>query len=98
MPEFTEYVGVTQSAKWNGFDYYLTTANTDPNLIFNDAANLEVSGIQAENEGNTIIIRIQSKRRRLQRIRSASLGTTSDLPTYICVVEFSKPQAKVALS
>jgi hypothetical protein len=98
IPEFTEFVAVEQSATGTGIDYYLTSGRTDDELIFNNAAYLEVSGIQAENENNTIEDRIQSKRRRLLRRPNTSLGVTSDLPTYICIVEFSKPQAKVVVS
>ena len=98
IPEFTEFVAVEQSATGTGIDYYLTTGRADDELIFNNAAYLEVSGIQAENENNTIEKRIQSKRRRLPRRPETSLGVTGDLPTYICIVEFCKPQAKVVVS
>lgn len=98
IPAFTEYIAIAQSATGNGIDYFLQSADADDELIFNTGAYLEVSGIQSETTANTISDRIQSKRRRLQRQAKALFTSASDLPTYICVVEFSRPEAKVVVS
>jgi hypothetical protein len=97
IPELTGYVAVEQSATGNGSDYFLRSPDADDDLIFNHGAYLEVSGIQTESEANSVDDRVQSKRRRLRRLASATLSTAADLPTYICVVEFSTPRAKVVI-
>ncbi len=67
--------------------YYLIGKIQNTDLIFNEAeARLEVSGILSETTGNTVKARIKEKRERL---------TPEDLPTFIVIVEFSNPYAKV---
>jgi hypothetical protein len=48
------------------------------------AARLEISGILAENKGNTVTSRINIKQKQTQ-------PTDHTFPVYIIVVEFSKP-------
>jgi len=86
------------SSKGNGIDYYLADRDTGDDLIFNRAAVLEVSGILEANESNTVERRIAAKRRRLREYAASPTATTVDLPTYICVVEFGRPHAKVVLA
>ncbi len=96
MPVFTGYAAVEPSATGDGVDYYLTRPGDDDELIFNGAARLEVSGIQRENESNTVADRVSRKRRRLRRLRKSSpANPTKDPPTFICVVEFGLPQSRV---
>lgn len=98
IPEFTSLVAVEQSATGDGVDYYLSNPNSDDDLLFNDAAHLEISGIHTETPANTVERRIAAKRRRLDQARANSTTPTKDLPTYICIVEFSRPRTKVVLA
>lgn len=85
--ELTEFTGVEMSSLGTTIDYYLAPQNQDKDLIFNRAARLEATGILEENEQNTVESRIKKKLRRLKPER--------DLPTFIVVVEFSKPWSKM---
>lgn len=96
MPEFAGLRAVRPSAKGNAIDYYLAPPDEE-HLIFNEGAVLEVSGIQAENPRNTVADRIYRKRRRLHDLRASVTSQTPDPPTYICVVEFGQPKARVVL-
>lgn len=84
--KITEYTAFEQSSIGTSIDYYLTRQKEDI-LIFNRAARLEVSGILEENEGNTVEGRISRKIKRLK--------DDDDLPTFIIIVEFSKPWSKM---
>ncbi|MDM8519458.1 hypothetical protein QUF64_05370 [Anaerolineales bacterium HSG6] len=85
--ELTDYTAIEQACIGTTIDYYLVPKKTDGDLIFNDTARLEVSGILQENRANTVQARINQKQKRLK----PSLG----LPTFIVVIEFSKPWSKV---
>ena len=98
MPEMTGYKAIEQSATGDRIDYYLSRDGTDPDLIFNDTALMEVSGIHNETLLNTVTRRIGVKRKRYQTPIKGKLFSTSDLPAYICVVEFSAPKAKAVLA
>ena len=87
VEEFTEYSGFRQASRGTTVDYYLVRGRPDDDLIFNEAARLEVSGILRETEGNTVEGRIGQKLRRLR--------PEGDLPTLIVVVEFSQPWSKM---
>jgi hypothetical protein len=87
LRELTEYTAVEQSCIGTTIDYYLIHQQHEDDLIFNHSARLEVSGILAENEDNTVERRIKQKVRRLK--------PESDLPDIITVVEFSKPYSKM---
>ncbi len=101
LAQFANLVAVERSEKYNGIDYYLSTPNDDDfdeeHLIFNHKAVLEVTGIQTERGSNTITSRMKKKRDRLVKYQTSTTSQTVDLPTYICVVEFSEPEAQVAL-
>lgn len=85
----TEFTAIEQSNIGTTIDYYLAPQNQDNTLIFNHAARLEVSGILEENPDNTVDKRIGSKIRRLKPDPNGAL------PTFILVVEFSQPHAKM---
>lgn len=101
LMQFANLVAVEVSQKRNGIDYYLANSNDadfdDDHLIFNRTAVLEVSGIQTQRGSNTIASRIKTKQDRLVKYSTSTTSQTVDLPTYICVVEFSEPEAQVAL-
>jgi hypothetical protein len=85
--ELTEYTAVSKARVGTTVDYYLIPKTQNTNLIFNEAeARLEVSGILSETKSNTVKARIKEKRERL---------TKNDMPTFIVIVEFSNPYAKV---
>lgn len=99
VAQFTDFVAIRQSATGTRIDYYLAPAvATDDDLIFNGAALLEVSGIQAAAGSNTVDRRIQLRRNRLLRRPTPAPGAPPDPPTYICVVEFGSPVAKVVVA
>jgi hypothetical protein len=52
--ELTDFTAVEQSCIGTTIDYYLSPQKRDDDLIFNFTARLEVSGILAENEDNTV--------------------------------------------
>ena len=85
--ELTEFTAIEQSCIGTTIDYYLIPQRQESNLLFNHAARLEVSGILAENEDNTVEDRIKQKIHRLK--------PEGDLPDLIAVVEFSKPWSKM---
>lgn len=87
--QLTEFTAVEQSNVGTTIDYYLTPKAQDDTLIFNHAARLEVSGIFEETKDNTVDGRIQDKIRRLKP------DPRGGLPTFILVVEFSQPWAKM---
>lgn len=92
VPELTSYqVERASDANGSGIDYYLGLQGQDDDLIFNHAARLEVSGILQENKNNTVQQRVNEKKKRLSESSSISDFT----PTYIIIVEFSRPWSKV---
>lgn len=101
LSRFANLVAVEVSQKYNGIDYFLSSPDDEDydeeHLIFNHKAVLEISGIQTERGSNTITSRLNIKKKRLEDYRNSSTSLTIDLPTYICVVEFSDPEALVVL-
>jgi len=87
IQELTEFTGVEQATRGTTVDYYLAPQNRGGDLIFNRAARLEASGILEEKGTNTVERRIKDKVKRLKR--------EHDLPTFIAIVEFKQPWAKV---
>ncbi len=87
--EMTDYTGYRQSIVGTTVDYYLIPKDedSDSDLIFNDAACLEVSGILTETPENSVDRRIKEKLERLKE--------EDGMPTFIVVVEFSKPWSKM---
>lgn len=97
VPEMTQYNAIYQSATGDGIDYYLARDGSDPDLIFNDTARLEISGIDVESPSNTIQKRVNEKTNRLKRIAAGGPTIPEDTRTFICVVEFSRPQVRAVL-
>jgi hypothetical protein len=89
----TGFAGLERSRKGTRFDYYLTRSDDDT-LIFNNATNLEVSGIFAQSKSNTVSAR---KKTKVDRLKSPG-GPGNTGSTYICVVELSTPWAELVLS
>lgn len=87
VQEFTEFAAFEQASRGTTVDYYLANDLSNDDLLFNRAARLEVSGILSESGDNTVDGRIRVKRRRLK--------PEGDLPTYIAIVEFSRPWSKL---
>ncbi len=87
--ELTEFTAIEQACIGTTIDYYLVSKQHHDDLIFNQAARLEVSGILRENESNTVEARLKRKLNRLKLARN--------LPTFIVVVEFSQPWAKMVI-
>ena len=88
--EQTNFTVIERAVTSTGIDYWLGFKNINRNHIFHKAARLEISGILAENKGNTVTSRINIKQKQTQ-------PTDHTLPVYIIVVEFSKPWAKMVL-
>lgn len=72
-----------RACKGTGFDYWLSDSDTS----YFPKAILEVSGIAAETQGNTLSKRIEVKKQQIEK--SKDLG----LPAYISIIEFSTPKA-----
>ena len=87
------YQVVDQSRTGNGFDYFLSSVGTDPDLPFNDTVRLEVSGIHAETPGNTLQQRASRKIKRLDAFASADPQGFDDVAVVVCVVDFANPRA-----
>ncbi len=84
--ELTNYTVIQRSQKGTGIDYWLGSRAEDSSLPLRDVARLEVSGILKTDNENVITTRIQQK-----RVQTGI--STHPLPTYIVVVEFSRPLA-----
>lgn len=88
--ELTDYTACERSVKGTTIDYYLSDQSRDDDLLFNRTARLEVSGILAEKNNNSVINRINQKKQRLK--------SDEDLPAFIIVVEFSIPWSLIVTS
>lgn len=84
----TGFTAVQRAVRPNGFDYFLGHKGEAPNLPFNRAWRLEISGILRETGTNSVNGRIKQK---LQQI-SPSDGS---LPGCVIVIEFSKPFSRM---
>jgi hypothetical protein len=84
--ELTGYTAVERSSKGPGFDYWLGN-NTDDDLIFQNMARLEVSGIRSGSD-KSVGQRVKQKLKQTER-------SDGDYPAYIAVIEFSKPMSQV---
>lgn len=82
----TDYTIIQRAQKGSGFDYWLSNKEKPDLLPFQYTAKLEVSGILKADNVNLITARVQQKR------KQAKIAT-SQLPTYVVVVEFSRPLA-----
>jgi hypothetical protein len=86
--ELTPNTIIKKSRKGTGFDYWLGNKGDTANLLFQNAARLEVSGIRNGDHG-TIKSRIR------QKLKQTVPTDKTKLPAYIIVVEFSAPVSQV---
>jgi hypothetical protein len=87
--EKTKYTAIEKAGFGTRVDYYLTSQESDSDLIFNDAeARLEVSGILTETSSNTPKGRLKDKEVRLTKGNLLDEG----MITFIVIVEFGQPQ------
>ena len=88
IPIFTEFTSIEEAPIGSTVDYFLSSNQPDDTYIFNNIeAYCEIRGIREEKKGNTVQGAIRKKVNRLKKIE--------DLPTYIVIVEFSKPFSRV---
>lgn len=80
---FTEYRYFERSQKGTGVDFWLSE-NAD---MLEFTARLEISGIHQEKGRNTLRTRLNQKKKQVR------LSADSELPVYICITEFHKPQS-----
>jgi hypothetical protein len=85
--ELTPYTAVEQAQRGTTVDYFLSEKSRDDDLIFNNTARLEVSGINA-GDMQQVDARVKDK---LDRLRD------DHLPAYIVVVEHKAPLAKMVV-
>ena len=85
--ELTPYTAVEQAQRGTTVDYFLSEKDRTDDLIFNNTARLEVSGINA-GDMQQVDARVKDK---LDRLRDDSL------PAYIVVVEHKAPLAKMVV-
>lgn len=87
ITDLTDYDDISRAWHTTGFDYYLSyQAAVEP---FEAAAKLEVSGIRAAKNDSEI------KQRVKQKLAQTDVSDGDALPTYVIVVEFSRPVAQV---
>lgn len=79
----TDFDAFTTSATNNGFDFWMEKEGD----TFGMRTRLEVSGIRKATSSNSIKSRLGEKQQRLLKYPD------QNNPVYICVVEFSKPEA-----
>lgn len=84
IPKFTNFLPIEKSFKGTGFDYFLGEKQESEDLIFNNKARLEVSGIRRGTQSQ-INSRIRKK------FAQTAPTDAKKIPAYIVVVEFSKP-------
>ncbi|KWT95091.1 hypothetical protein [Candidatus Magnetominusculus xianensis] len=81
----TEYTIIERSRKGTAFDYWL--GKKGDNYLFNNRARLEVSGIRKGDDSDII------NRSRIKIIRL--IKQIESIPTFIIIVEFSKPKSNI---
>lgn len=87
----TNYNSINRAIRKTGIDYWLGYKDTNPNLPFQNAGRLEISGILTESEANTVEKRIKEK------IKQTIQSDKTSLPVYIVVVAFDRPYAKMVV-
>ena len=85
--ELTPYTAVEQAQRGTTVDYFLSEKDRDDDLIFNNTARLEISGINV-GDMQQIDSRVKDK---LDRLKD------DPLPAYIVVVEHKAPLAKMVV-
>ncbi len=85
VKEVTEFTAILEASIGTTIDYFLCSSDKiDDTFIFDGTdAYCEIRGIREEKPGNTVKRAVQKKIDRL--------NTPEDLPSYIVVVEFSRP-------
>ena len=89
IKEQTGLAVVWQSKKGTGFDYWLGPVEAEDQLVFQNSARLEVSGILSGTESQ-FLTRVK------QKLKQTTASDETGLPAYAVVVEFGCPQAEVA--
>lgn len=87
--DHTGLTAIQQSRRGTGFDYWLGPEPAADQLVFQNAARLEVSGILVGTES-------QFSTRLKEKIKQPEVSDATGLPAYTVVVEFSRPQAEMA--
>ena len=87
----TDYTFIERSFKGTGFDYWLGKGEYNENLLpFEQRkARLEVSGIWRESPRNTVLARMELKKRQISKSDSGKF------PALIIVVEFGTPKSNI---
>jgi hypothetical protein len=85
----TPFNAVERATTTTGIDYWLGYKD-NPNNPFERAGRLEVSGILAENESNTVKARIRNKLKQ-------TAPTDNSFSVYVIVVEFGEPYTTMVL-
>lgn len=80
--KLTEFTVIGRACKKTGVDYYLGNKG---DLLFQNAARLEVSGI-LKGDRSKVATRVKQKLKQTDQS-----GGEGALPAYVCVVEFSEP-------
>lgn len=93
MRELTEYNVVEQAVRGTAIDYYMSKDDSD-SIIDSWDARLEVSGIFKGDNGK-IIARLKEKMERYKK-PSRIDEISKKHPTYIAIIEHSKPKALIA--
>jgi hypothetical protein len=75
--------------KGKGFDYWIGESDDD-DLIFNNKARLEVSGI-LDGDDREIASRVRTK------VKQVEVSDRYGFPAYIAVIEFGQPKARIEL-
>jgi hypothetical protein len=75
----TGLTAIRQSRKGTGFDYWLGPDGTDDQLVFQNKARLEVSGILSGTDSQ-FLTRVK------QKLKQTEASDNSGLPAYACVV------------
>ena len=85
--ELTPYTAVEQAQRGTTVDYFLSVKDRNDDLIFNNTARLEISGINV-GDMKQVDARVKDK---LDRLKD------DHLPAYVVVVEHKAPLAKMAV-
>ena len=84
----TDYTIIRRSRRGTGFDYWVGYVESENELIFQDKARLEVSGLRSASD---ILVRARVRYKKTQTKKSDD----SQLPAYVVVIEFSRPTGEV---
>ena len=88
VAEHTTYEVVERSYKGTGFDYWLGPKDAAP-VLFQHTARLEVSGI-GRGDDSAVKARVRKK------LKQTAPTDPTGLPAIVVVVEYGRPQARVA--